>query len=335
MFITRPFDRVFRFKPDDDGGNADEGAQEGASSPQTVTIDGHTVSLTELTSAWQQKEGWQKANTERAQELAARERQLEERTFGVIDQLAQRHTQPAPAPKVEEAPMPSLREAFDGLDLIGDPDGALDKLANAIESRESHLLSQSRAEVERVNKEWQQRLEQTTAQLRTENNHVHALETVKENNQRVFDTVMSKHAEVLKNLPERDRNAVLDLSKKKIGDGYGNYDRNAQDWAFNEVAVEHALWSHPETRKRLLAQERAAARRDAMGNRLRGEEATGSSPGRATPTPLDSKQEAVMQKAQQINEALQRGDLLPEDAGSRMSAEEWRIWQDIRRQQGV
>ena len=52
-----------------------------ADPPETRTIDGQEVPLSELESAYREREGWQRSNTETAQRLADREREIDARVL--------------------------------------------------------------------------------------------------------------------------------------------------------------------------------------------------------------------------------------------------------------
>lgn len=337
MFITRLLQDGFRYRPDDDGGNPD---LEEAESPEeqavdwgrSVKIGDKEVRLEDMRRTYEQNEDWKRSNTQKAQELAERERALNQRLDKFLDQQ-QRPKEPPPPPK---EPLVPLSEALKSaqIDPVSDEDW-LDKLGKTFESREARIREEEREAMRKEfgskHQELEGRLKEETSKLRLETTRTHAMDRLERSNRETLERGVKKFSGLA--LSDGELRLLGDKARSMIGDEYGTYNQEAREWQFNETAVEAAAWAVPQIRNKLLAQETGRARSETISARRRGEEASASTPGRLTVPRMDKTETAVMQKAQRISEALKAGTMSEGEARAGMSDAEWATYYAVSRRQ--
>lgn len=300
------------------------------------------------------------ANTQRAQALADRERQVveqQERLFGVLDKAADRLNQPSAAttaspgsqlPKMSVydalAESEQLVASLKGLDFVGDA-SAVDRLTNAL-AQSNKKIAEAAAADNRKSMEFfaeksagletqlaalARKQDETAATTQVQLTRRDAAAAADERNDRVLQQVLQKDTYAKLNLTPAEVEAIKTKRQGLLSAEYGEYDSGSQRWLWNDQATEDAIRLVPTVRAKMEALSSASARNDGLGARLRGGEASRSTPLRGRP-PTSNSNEDFNAKLQEIAAGLESGQISSQDALSMLpTKEERQRFMDMRR----
>jgi len=300
------------------------------------------------------------ANHQRAEELKAERRKLEEqqeRLFGVLDRAAERLNQP-PAEdrtplRVQEskvsvydalAESEQLVASLKGLDFVGDA-SAVDRLTSALTQSNKKLAeaaaNDNQAMVQRFEAETKglkqqladlaRKQDENAATTQVQLTRRDAAAAADERNDRVLQQVLQKDTYAKLNLTPAEVEAIKTKRQGLLSAEYGEYDSGSQRWLWNDQATEDAIRLVPTVRAKMEALSSAGARNDGLSARLRGGEASRSTPLRGRP-PASNSSEDFNAKLQEIAAGLESGQLSSQDALALLpTKEERQRFMDMRR----
>jgi hypothetical protein len=324
------------YAPDERGGGSsdEEGSEQQV--PERVRVGDEEIPLSDLIATYENKSKFERANHERAAE-AKRELESARAERRAIEEARQRQaaehqaflgalnrtTNPPPTVPRE----PQLVDMLKEVDPVGDEQWH-PKLANAQETRDRQREARFQAELDRKTRDLESRFETklrtTTATLEQREARERARQTADQHNRTVFEKRLnSEYADIVERLNDDQREEVFEAMKTQIGKDVGSLGPDGQ-WRWNERAVDNAIWMAEPTRKLMRARETANARVDGLTARRRGEEASRSTPSRVQRRTASSSDDALAAKYESVMGQLQAGQLTPQEAVSRFSAEERR-----------
>lgn len=271
---------------------------------------------------------WDAENTRRAEEnkrnfeavqaerqrLDEERRQLQgerEKTMSLLERSLPKQPE---KPKEPEFPKFSMRdrvapilEDLKTLDPVTDKDWS-QRLARAqetllanIEQAQGENNQQLLQFYQRKLNENQQQMQQMMDQKLAEQDQKHqvrlsqrdAAGEAQARNERVINEVLNRDDFKALNLDAQQRSEIMASLESHLGAPYGQYDEPSRRWLWNNKAVEDAAWSVPSVRQKIIAGQLAQARREGLEARLKGEQASNSTPrrGRSLEGPAGSSYE--------------------------------------------
>uniref|UniRef100_A0A6M3XCC2 Uncharacterized protein n=1 Tax=viral metagenome TaxID=1070528 RepID=A0A6M3XCC2_9ZZZZ len=292
--------------------------------PEKVNVDGKEVAFDDLINGYK----FTQANHQRAEELKREKAQLEnerqawarEREDSSQERKAYLDTLNRFAPKAEatnEPPPLNYREAISQIDLVADAE-APQKLGQVIDVALANERESERREwqkrLEQVNQTFNQRLDKVQQEQSTKLSRQDARRQAQEHNDKLFnDTLKSKYGEVATQIGDEGIRAVRKAYEAQISNDYGELDRAGQ-WRWKESAVEAAVWAAAPSRKVMLARETANARTQQLGARVRGDDASRSTPIRTQRAAAGDPADALAQKEEQVLQMVRSRQYSPEEA---------------------
>lgn len=300
------------------------------------------------------------ANHQRAEELKAERRQLadqQERLFQVLDKandrMAQQPSATAAEPAVEPAPKLSVYDALkeneqtiaglEGLDFVGDA-GAVKRLQLTLAQNQRKLAEAAAADNQAMVQRFQnetndlkqqlanlaRRQEESAATTQVQLTRRDAAAAADERNDRVLQQVLQKDTYAKLNLTPAEVEAIKTKRQGLLSAEYGEYDSGSQRWLWNDQATEDAIRLVPTVRAKMEALSSAGARNDGLSARLRGGEASRSTPLRGRP-PASNTGEDFNAKLQEIAAGMENGQLSSQEALDMLTPEERQRFKDMRR----
>ena len=280
------------------------------------------------------------ANTQRAQEIAEERRQVQADRQRVAEQearLAQERTQlystldtlvnkvgSESEPEAPKRQLPSYLDALKGIDLVSDSEAA-SKLAQNIErtsvEREAAIRAELREENQRnlaaLEAKFGKTLEGKVAEVQQQaevklTRHT-AAEQAETRNERVFrETLDSKLADL--NLTADEITAIKQKALTTYSDTGGQWDANAGVWLTSDRGILEAARSIDSVFDKMRAADRVGARRDGLQARVRGEDASRSTPNRSRPAFGGEPNQTPVAEWDLLRTRLDRGYISPGDA---------------------
>lgn len=280
------------------------------------------------------------ANTQRAQEIAEERRQVQadrqrlaeqeaqiakERTqlYSTLDTLVSRVGSES-APEAPKRQLPSYLDALKGIDFVSD-DQASTKLAQNLERTQAEREAAIREELRQENAQnlanleakFSKSLEGKVAEVQQQaevklTRHT-AAEEAQTRNERVFrETLDAKLADY--NLSAEEISAIKQKALTTYSDTGGQWDANAGVWLTSERGILEAARSIDSVFDKMRAADRVGARRDGLQARLRGEDASRSTPNRSRPAFGGEPNQTPVAEWDLLRTRLDRGYISPGDA---------------------
>lgn len=294
------------------------------------------------------------ANTKRSQEIARekeaveaeKQRMAEERTrlsqernqlYTTLDTLVKR-TGSESEPEPPKRTVPSYVEALKGIDFVSDSEAPL-KLAQSLEKAQAERDEAQRREHERqiaqLRAEFQESQKKAVAEVQQQTEvkltrHTAAEEAHARNNRVFQETLNGPLAELP--LTDQEINQIKQKALTTYSDDGGVWDGPAGVWLPNERGILEAARTVDTVFDKMRAADRAAAKTDGLRARLRGEDASRSTPNRSRPAfggePDDSN---LVSQWELLNRRLQGNYITPEAAMDTLRAmpggvEKYKAW---------
>lgn len=276
------------------------------------------------------------ANTQRAQEIAEERRQVQAERQRIAEQearLAQERTQlyttldtlvnkvgSESEPETPRRQAPSYIDALKGIDFVSDAEAAT-KLAQGLEKaqaeRDAVMQEQYEQRIAQLEAKMQKTLEGKVAEVQQQaevklTRHT-AAEEAQARNERVFrETLDSKLADY--NLTAEEIGHIKQKALTTYSDTGGQWDANAGVWLTSERGILEAARSIDSVFDKMRAADRVGARRDGLQARLRGEDASRSTPNRSRPAFNGEPNTTPVAEWDLLRTRLDRGYISPGDA---------------------
>ena len=333
-------DKKIRFAPDERGAAAATAEDQDAEpkGPRMFKVGDEEVPEEELIRGYKgtkettkrfqevsEREGRARAAEERAQRLLQDAEDRERKLNAARDEMVFKRDEGE-----KPAPRPRLKDRLKGFELVTDDDAG-EKIGAMVdeewESREAEMKAGHEREMAQLRAEIKAGLEAVKAEATSASSKEVAADRVRRRNAEVFEQVLEDEFSAVK-LSKDERAAVEKKARQKIGQDYGAWDSVAGAWAYNDEAVKDAMWSTPEVREKLLKAQAAESRGEGLRARERGERATESTPGRTNRPGSTDPDQQLLQKHQDVSEALKFGRISQERAEKAFSfAEKKRLLQ--------
>ena len=244
--------------------------------PTEVEVDGQKVNVQQAIDDHLNKKEWQKAQTQRDQEIAEQRKQI----TGILDKVIDKTNQLEPVATAPPKPSCYLH-------------ARRNQLPDPVEDEKGY-----RAGMTQVMKEYGESLksdvEASTQKLREESKNQIASQSqadrIVQDNLRMVDDYIAKN---LGEVTPQEKADIVERVGQKWGASYGTEDSSGA-FRYNESAVEESLWQVPSVRNRMVSKETNQARNEGLRGRQAGQ--TGlSSTGRvnspASNAPMSEKVE--------------------------------------------
>ena len=270
MERTWQYDGI-RYAPDEQGSAVAADGQTQAESaermPDTVDYKGETVNVQEALESHQNRKDWERTYKQRDQALAESRKSYDQALNKLIDKVAT----PAPEPKPEpEVDISSAEAAVAKMpDPVQDPEGFQKAQLNLLREHGKAVAKSVRETVLDEVKEDSAKVRSELTQAQTEQ----ATKDIVKENLDMVDRYLDKHHA---DLSDEERSAVRSKVGNLTGKEYGDVvtlPGGKRVFRYNEKAVEDAAGLVPSVRKRNQTNIEAAAYRDGLAGRDRGQEA--------------------------------------------------------------
>ena len=274
--------------------------------PDTIQIDGEDINLQDAIADHKNRKEWQKAQTQRDQEISAQRKEVNELLSKVIDQVGN-------SPQSGKA----VQEVASNFDV----DARIAEMPDPLEDEKGYKAAMAGL-LKEYGDSIKSEIQQTTSSIKDDTSKEIANQSqkdriVQDNLRMVRDYVAKKFGD---SVSESDTDEVIRRVGQKWGAEYGTEDSSGA-FRFNEKAVEESIWQVPSLRTQLIASETNEARKEGLTGRERGQQGltpsnrAASRPGQGAPIGdkidwLNSLNENEMQRAVRSMGADERNQML-------------------------
>ena len=227
--------------------------------PDKVQIDGEEINLQDAIADHRNRRDWQKAQTQRDQEIAAQRKEVNELLSKVIDQVGPNNQQ-------------ATQAAAETVAVDFDVDGRIDAMPDPIEDEKGYKQAMAGL-LKEYGDAIKSEVQQTTTSLKSETQQEIANQSqkdriVQDNLRMVRDYVANKFGD---NASEADIEKVIQRVGQKWGPEYGAEDASGA-FRYNEGAIEESIWQVPALRTQLVASQTNEARKEGLTGRQLGQQ---------------------------------------------------------------
>ena len=272
--------------------------------PTEVEVDGQKVNVQQAIDDHLNKKEWQKAQTQRDQEIAEQRKQI----TGIIDKVIDKTNQSEPVAVAPQKPSFDLDARMNQLpDPIEDEKGYRNGMAQVMKEYGESLKSDVEASTQKLREESKNQIASQSQADR-----------IVQDNLRMVDDYIAKN---LGEVTAQEKADIVERVGQKWGNTYGSEDSSGA-FRYNESAGEESLWQVPSVRNRLVSKETNQARNEGLRGRQAGQ--TGqSSTGRvnspASNAPMSEKVE-YLRGLSERDAQLAIGSMSTQDKDAMMTA---------------
>ena len=239
-----------------------------------------------------------------------------------------------PAPEARPNAWETIDKAYGELDYVGD-----ENISAKVQDlrRQEREATDARAEgrVNSIRNEMRGLLKDQKRDSDRKISENQGVQLARERNDRVFEDALTKEFPNLDVTPELKAEIKRKFHQHVGDEDYGKYDRQAKSWMWNDQAVIDSVWATDGAREQLIEDRSVPAtaegRKQGMLARLKGEEASNSTPGRSGRPSAVNKEDAFVEKIENIREALAKDTISPDEAKAMLSPEERQLYGKLRR----
>ena len=276
--------------------------------PETVQIDGEDINLQDAISDHRNRRDWQKAQTQRDQEIATQRKDVNELLNKVIDKVGSQNLEEKQQAVSAATSDFNLEERIASLpDPIEDDAGYKSSMAGLLKEYGNAIKSEIAVQTSTLKTETQQEIAVQSQKDRI----------VQDNLRMVRDYVANKFGD---SASETDIEKVIQRVGQKWGPEYGAEDASGA-FRYNEGAIEESIWQVPALRTQLVASQTNEARKEGLTGRQLGQQSqsptnrAASRPGTSAPIGdkidwLRTLSEPEMQRAVSSMPSAERNNML-------------------------
>jgi len=227
--------------------------------PETIQIDGEDINLQDAISDHRNRRDWQKAQTQRDQEIASQRKEVNELLGKVIDRVGSQSSEANQQAVATVASDFDLDQRISNLpDPIEDDAGYKSSMANLLKEYGDAIKSEITVQQVALKTETQQEIATQSQKDRI----------VQDNLRMVRDYVANKFGD---SVSEADVDKVIQRVGQKWGPEYGAEDASGA-FRYNESAIEESIWQVPALRTQLVASQTNEARKEGLTGRQLGQQ---------------------------------------------------------------
>lgn len=227
--------------------------------PETIQIDGEDINLQDAISDHRNRRDWQKAQTQRDQEIASQRKEVNELLGKVIDRVGSQSSEANQQAVATVASDFDLDQRISNLpDPIEDDAGYKSSMANLLKEYGDAIKSEITVQQVALKTETQQEIATQSQKDRI----------VQDNLRMVRDYVANKFGD---SVSETDVDKVIQRVGQKWGPEYGAEDASGA-FRYNESAIEESIWQVPSLRTQLVASQTNEARKEGLTGRQLGQQ---------------------------------------------------------------
>ena len=228
--------------------------------PDKIQIDGEEINLQDAIADHRNRRDWQKAQTQRDQEIAAQRKEVNELLSKVIDQVGPNNQQAAQQVAQNVANDFDVESRIEAMpDPIEDEKGYKQAMAGLLKEYGDAIKSEVQQTATSLKSETQQEIANQSQKDRI----------VQDNLRMVRDYVANKFGD---SISTAETDEVIRRVGQKWGPEYGSEDTSGA-FRFNENAVEESIWQVPSLRTQLIASQTNEARKEGLTGRQAGQQA--------------------------------------------------------------